>query len=49
MSLLDGKGPKTITGSIARDWCGDGRRKNIIKVFAEELGYTPKPRKKRRR
>jgi len=49
MSLLDGKGPKTMIGSIARDLTGDGRRTNYCKRVAEEFGYEPKSRKKRRR
>ena len=47
MSLLDGKGPKTIFGSIAKDLTGDGRRTNYCKKVAEEFGFEP--RKKRRR
>jgi hypothetical protein len=47
MSLLDGKGPKTIRGSIAKDLRGDGRKTNYIKTVAEEFGES-KPKKRRK-
>lgn len=48
MSLLDGKGPKTILGSIAKELTGDGRKTNYRKKIAEEFGMSPMPKKRRR-
>ena len=48
MSLLDGKGPKTILGSIAREAFGEGRETNYIKHLAKEFGYEYKPKKRRK-
>jgi len=48
MSLLDGRGPRTIRGSIARDLTGDGRKTNYRERIAEEFGYSSKSKIKRR-
>ncbi len=47
MSLLDGKGPKTILGSIVRDLTGDGRKTNYREKIANEFGMSSKSKKRK--